>query len=41
VVGKGRQVVMLTTPLHLMLRLNMNEAVPSFPVCLQGQLVFC
>jgi hypothetical protein len=28
--GKGRQVVKLTTHLHLKLRLNMNEAVPSF-----------
>jgi hypothetical protein len=36
VVEKGRQVVKLTTPLHLMLRLNMNEAVPSFPICLHG-----
>lgn len=34
--GKDRQVVKLTTHLHLKLRLNMNEAVPSFPICLHG-----
>ena len=34
--GKGRHVVKLTTHLHLILRLNMNEAAPSFPICLHG-----
>lgn len=33
---KVRQVVKLTTHLHLVLRLNRNEVVPSFPICLHG-----
>jgi hypothetical protein len=33
---KGRQGMKLTTHLHLVLRLKMNEAIPPFPIGLHG-----